>query len=115
MNRDRGQALHGRTWHRLDSFDNVATAEFGADTGSDENMSPDHRAYSSESPLTTLFDSTDHSHDIHWRKRTLRLWKWQKTIVTPNTRVFEDRLLSRVLQRFPFLVETWYWALIYWV
>ena len=25
------------------------------------------------------------------------------------------RLLSRLLRRFPFLVEAWYWALIYWV
>jgi hypothetical protein len=23
--------------------------------------------------------------------------------------------LSRLLQKFPFLVEAWYWALIYWV
>ncbi|KAG7293973.1 hypothetical protein NEMBOFW57_004034 [Staphylotrichum longicolle] len=27
----------------------------------------------------------------------------------------KNRLLSRVLQKLPFLVEVWYWALIYWV
>lgn len=40
---------------------------------------------------------------------------WKKEVWSPDTKVFEDRLLSRVLQAFPFLVEVWYWALIYWV
>ncbi|OAA63366.1 integral membrane protein [Niveomyces insectorum RCEF 264] len=49
------------------------------------------------------------------RQRTLRLWKWRRTVETPNTEVFKDRILSRLLRKFPFLVEAWYWALIYWV
>jgi hypothetical protein len=36
-------------------------------------------------------------------------------VSTPNTAVFQDRRLSRLLRKFPFLVECWYWALIYWV
>lgn len=50
-----------------------------------------------------------------WRKRTVGLFWWNHEISTPNTAVFADRLLSRLLRRLPFLVEVWYWALIYWV
>ncbi|KAJ5291100.1 hypothetical protein N7478_000351 [Penicillium angulare] len=35
-------------------------------------------------------------------------------VTSPNTIVFEDRLLSRLLRKLPFLVENWYWALVYW-
>lgn len=64
---------------------------------------------------TTLLSQGDDDLGPKWRQRTLRLWKWEKKVITPNTEVFEDRLLSRVLRRLPFLVEAWYWALIYWV
>lgn len=50
-----------------------------------------------------------------WRKRTLGVWGLRKEVVTPNTRRFKGYFLSRLLERFPFLVECWYWALIYWV
>ncbi|GAB7347290.1 hypothetical protein MBLNU459_g3376t2 [Dothideomycetes sp. NU459] len=50
-----------------------------------------------------------------WRKRELKVARWRKEVWSPDTRVFENRLLSRLLLRFPFLVEVWYWALIYWV
>jgi hypothetical protein len=49
------------------------------------------------------------------RQRTLRFWKWEFEVTTPNTEVHKDRFLSRVLRQYPFLVEVWYWALIYWV
>jgi hypothetical protein len=39
----------------------------------------------------------------------------RKDVMSPNTRRFKDYFLSRLLQKFPFLVEAWYWALIYWV
>lgn len=39
----------------------------------------------------------------------------KKEVVSPNTRRFQDYFLSRLLKKFPFLVEAWYWALIYWV
>ncbi|PHH59565.1 hypothetical protein CDD82_2435 [Ophiocordyceps australis] len=49
------------------------------------------------------------------RRRKLRFFGYQRLVTTPNTLVFKDRFLSRVLQKFPFLAEAWYWALIYWV
>jgi hypothetical protein len=49
------------------------------------------------------------------RTRTLEVWGMRKEVVTPNTRRFKGYFLSRLLERFPFLVECWYWALIYWV
>ncbi|KIW34252.1 hypothetical protein, variant [Cladophialophora immunda] len=49
----------------------------------------------------------------HWRERELSLFGLKTTIQTPNTAVFRDRMFSKVLLRFPFLVEIVYWALIY--
>lgn len=50
-----------------------------------------------------------------WRKREINILGWRRELTSPNTRVFKGRLLSRLLRKFPFLVEAWYWALIYWV
>jgi hypothetical protein len=50
-----------------------------------------------------------------WRTRKLKILNWRKEITSPNTAVFQNRLLSRLLHKFPFLVEAWYWFLIYWV
>lgn len=50
-----------------------------------------------------------------WRERDIRIAGYRKTVATPNTAAFRNRLLSRLLHKFPFLVEAWYWALIYWV
>lgn len=50
-----------------------------------------------------------------WRTRQLGAWGWRTEVLTPNTRKFKGYFLSRLLERFPFLVECWYWALIYWV
>lgn len=55
------------------------------------------------------------SQESKWRQRDLRLLRWKTTVDTPNTAVFRNRILSRLLHKFPFLVEAWYWALIYWV
>ncbi|KAF4120773.1 integral membrane protein [Geosmithia morbida] len=49
------------------------------------------------------------------RRRKVQFFGYRRVVTTPNTLVFKDRLLSRVLQKFPFLAEAWYWALIYWV
>ncbi|PHH84055.1 hypothetical protein CDD83_2563 [Cordyceps sp. RAO-2017] len=49
------------------------------------------------------------------RRRKLCFLGYQRIVSTPNTLLFKDRFLSRVLQKFPFLAEAWYWALIYWV
>ena len=50
-----------------------------------------------------------------WRERTIRLGRWERAVTVPSTEIHKDRFLSRVLRRYPFLVEVWYWALIYWV
>ncbi|KAK5213720.1 hypothetical protein LTR47_000760 [Exophiala xenobiotica] len=55
------------------------------------------------------------SQENKWRERELTFLGYRKVIETPNTAVFRNRLLSRLLHKFPFLVEAWYWALIYWV
>ncbi|KAJ5664737.1 hypothetical protein N7462_011550 [Penicillium macrosclerotiorum] len=52
--------------------------------------------------------------DDQWQKRHISLFGLSWTVMSPNTHVFQDRLLSRLLRRLPFLVECWYWALVYW-
>jgi hypothetical protein len=49
-----------------------------------------------------------------YRMRTVGAWGVRRQVTTPNTRRFKGYFLSRLLERFPFLVECWYWALIYW-
>lgn len=49
------------------------------------------------------------------RRRKIQLFGYKRIVSTPNTLVFKDRTVSRVLQKFPFLTECWYWALVYWV
>ncbi|KAF1345932.1 integral membrane protein [Delphinella strobiligena] len=56
--------------------------------------------------------STEHVQSS-WRRRDFCFGL--KQVWTPDTKVFESRFLSRLLFRFPFLVEVWYWALVYWV
>lgn len=53
--------------------------------------------------------------EYRWRTRQLRAFGWSRQLTSPNTRIFRGTVLSRLLRRFPFLVEAWYWALIYWV
>ncbi len=48
-----------------------------------------------------------------WRHRDMSLFGYIKTIKTPDTAVFRTRILSRVLLRFPFIIEMVYWFLIY--
>ncbi|RMZ85087.1 hypothetical protein DV738_g103, partial [Chaetothyriales sp. CBS 135597] len=55
------------------------------------------------------------SQDCRWRDRELRFFGYSASVRTPNTAVFRHRFLSRILFKLPFLVEAWYWALIYWV
>jgi hypothetical protein len=55
------------------------------------------------------------SHEDTWRERDIVFWGLRRRVSSPNTAVFQDRRLSRLLRKFPFLVECWYWALIYWV
>lgn len=50
-----------------------------------------------------------------WRKRRIGLFWWSCEVASPNTAILQDRLLSRLLRKLPFLAECWYWALVYWV
>ncbi|OOQ89198.1 integral membrane protein [Penicillium brasilianum] len=52
--------------------------------------------------------------DDRWHNRQLRILGSSWTVSSPNTEVFKGRLLSRLLRKLPFLVECWYWALVYW-
>jgi hypothetical protein len=83
----------------------------------DHTLLPPSLSRSSSSSSSTLAEdlSTDSKSTSKWQKRRLRFMSWEKEVTTPNTDMFRDRFLSRVLQRFPFLAEVWYWALIYWV
>jgi hypothetical protein len=45
------------------------------------------------------------SQEPKWRTRQLGAFGWQTEVVTPNTRRFKGYFLSRLLERFPFLVE----------
>lgn len=60
------------------------------------------------SPLSQTSDER-----CHQRRLTYLGFSW--TVSSPNTVVFRDRLMSRLLGKLPFLVECWYWALMYWV
>lgn len=50
-----------------------------------------------------------------WREREISLWTFRMTVRTPNSRQFKDRWFSRILRKYPFMQEAFYWALIYWV
>jgi hypothetical protein len=96
LNRNRNYTLH---WHA--ETPSIQHHETGA-------LSP-----ISPSSTSSLLDLP--TADSPWRQRRLHLFKWHTVVTTPNTRQFRDRYLSRVLRKYPFLVEAWYWALIYWV
>lgn len=68
---------------------------------------------SSPSSSASLLSQVDD--EPKWRKRNMQMMGLQKEVVSPNTKQFQNYFLSRLLRKFPFLVEAWYWALIYWV
>ncbi|KAJ5591792.1 uncharacterized protein N7459_002161 [Penicillium hispanicum] len=75
--------------------------------------------YSSPTPKDGLLSprlgspSPDFS-DARWRSRLVGIWGLSRKVTSPNTAVFQGRLLSRLLGKLPFLAECWYWALVYW-
>ncbi|KAG9236437.1 hypothetical protein BJ875DRAFT_227459 [Amylocarpus encephaloides] len=104
--------LFGGTWinrdsepgrHRRHSTVSGRILSDGAESG--------HLATDSRSSSASLLAAEEPK----WRTRTLGIWGLKKSVMTPNTRRFREYFLSRLLERFPFLVECWYWALIYWV
>ncbi len=81
------------------------------DTDEDLDIEEARLTESKRSLSPSLLPSTER----RWREREIRFMGYHRVVETPNTAVFRHRLLSRVLHKFPFLVEAWYWALIYWV
>ena len=79
---------------------------------SPRSSSPDS-GRSSPSSSVSLLANVDE--EPKWRKREVVILGIKKDVMIPNTRRFKEYFLSRLLQKFPFLVEAWYWALIYWV
>ncbi|KAL2198307.1 PAP2 superfamily-domain-containing protein [Corynascus similis CBS 632.67] len=89
--------------------------ESGRTKADQRTLLPPALSRSSSSSSSTLAEDVSRKTIPRWRTRKLHFMSWEKEVTTPNTEVFRDRLLSRVLQRLPFLAEVWYWALIYWV
>ncbi|KAK5047310.1 hypothetical protein LTR84_006832 [Exophiala bonariae] len=81
------------------------------ETGDDLNIAEAQLTQSKRSLSPSLLPSQE----TRWRQREVRVMGYKTVVETPNTAVFRNRLLSRLLHKFPFLVEAWYWALIYWV
>lgn len=82
--------------------------------------SPDslESGYSSPTPKDGLLSPRSRSSEIFeesWHKRRVGIFGLSFCVTTPATEVFQGRLLSRLLRKLPFLVECWYWALVYWV
>jgi hypothetical protein len=48
-----------------------------------------------------------------WRRRDLHLLNLHTTIPSPNTKPLQTTLPSRILHKFPYIIEIIYWALIY--
>ncbi|KAL7945487.1 PAP2 superfamily domain-containing protein [Trichoderma barbatum] len=89
--------------------------DFGIKRLSTETNTPRSPTWSSGSSSPTLSSDDESPWSLTTRRRNILFFGFKKTVTTPNTLIFKDRFLSRVLQKFPFLVEAWYWALIYWV
>lgn len=109
-----------RSYSRTTSFPSTPSDSGFADEESDPLRSklytPNSRSSYDESGQARSHSPSLLADQEHkWRKRNIGLFSWKTELITPNTAVFKHRLLSRLLHRFPFLVECWYWALVYWV
>ncbi|KAK4461204.1 PAP2 superfamily-domain-containing protein [Cladorrhinum samala] len=127
VNRNKSATFSGRTtysgslpapWEHLKypkdpEFDDVESARPSHEHDRALLGTPLSRASSSSG--ATLADDGVPRAPSPWRQRKLKFMSWEREVTTPNTEVFINRFLSRVLQRLPFLAEVWYWALIYWV
>jgi hypothetical protein len=85
----------------------------------DYPSSPRSSSPGSESGRSSLSSSASLLANVEevpkWRTRELRFFGLRTEVTSPNSKLFKDYFLSRLLRKFPFLVEAWYWALIYWV
>ncbi|KAL7795393.1 PAP2 superfamily domain-containing protein [Trichoderma ceciliae] len=89
--------------------------DIGIKRSSAEEVTPTSPTWSSGSSSPTLFANDESPRSLTSRRRKIQFFGYKKVVTTPNTLVFKDRFLSRLLHKFPFLTEAWYWALIYWV
>ncbi len=109
--------LFGGTWANRNPDFRIFARRRSYHRSSPRSSSPvsssDDSGRSSISSSATLLDVVEEH--PKWRKRELRLFGLKKEVLSPNTKRFQDYFLSRLLKKFPFLVEAWYWALIYWV
>lgn len=55
------------------------------------------------------------SNQDRWRKRLITIFGSVFRIPSPNNSLFQNSLPSRLLRGFPFLLECWYWAVVYFV
>lgn len=116
--------LFGGAWfNRTTAADNVASSKLAsyAQLENTRKRSDDYASRrrsdsdSSEKSVDWSSGTLSPLEQSRWRNRRVRFFGYERMVSSPNTTVFKDRLLSRVLQKFPFLAEAWYWALIYWV
>ncbi|PGH01329.1 hypothetical protein AJ80_09019 [Polytolypa hystricis UAMH7299] len=75
-----------------------------------QNLSSHSEAHLTRSPSASLLPQQER----RWRAREIGVGSWRRELTTPNTAIFRNRRFSRLLRRFPFLIECWYWTLIYW-
>ena len=99
----------GRSSQRRSPYSPRATPDDVEAIGSRSNSSDGLLEKGGLSPLSWQ------DREPKYRKRIIGLFGIKKEMVTPSTRRFADRRLSRLLERFPFLLECGYWAMIYWV
>lgn len=116
--------LFGGAWfNRTTAADNVASSKLAsyAQLENTRKRSDDYASRrrsdsdSSEKSVDWSSGTLSPLEQSRWRNRRVRFFGYERMVSSPNTTVFKDRLLSRVLQKLPFLAEAWYWALIYWV
>ncbi|KAI1628243.1 hypothetical protein EDD37DRAFT_607015 [Exophiala viscosa] len=96
---------------RNQHWDKALPEAYGVDVNADLDIEEARLSQGKRSLSPSLLPSQENK----WREREIKIMGYHRVIETPNTAVFRNRFLSRILHKFPFLVEGWYWALIYWV
>ena len=105
--------LFGGTWiNRCTDLLSESSKDFSENP---QPGSPGSQESDTSRPASPDFQHiANHLHNP-WQTRNVNILGFSWRVSTPDTRIFHDRLLSRLLRKFPFLVECWYWALVYWV
>jgi len=101
--------------HDYDDFEAKSAASEGPDSSLSRPKPWDVPSHNSSTSTLVYEGLVAESTNSRWRQRTIRFMGWEYQVTSPNTEIHKDRFLSRLLRQFPFLVEVWYWALIYWV